>query len=84
MQFQPKRPNNFKDSIESWSMFTGKRFVETFTGQPGISRNLCHAFSASNIAKCLGNEGGVSVSFFETGIKISAHFLRSSEVFGTS
>gem|GEM_PF-5251153 len=40
MQLQPKRTDDFKDGVEAWATITGERFVETFTRESGIARNL--------------------------------------------
>lgn len=81
MQLQPKRPDDFENGIEAWTTLTGKCFIKAFTRQTCISRDLCHTFGASDIAKSFGNECGIPVSFFKTSFKISSHFLSCSEVF---
>ena len=68
--------------VSKLGLRTGKCFIKAFTRQTCISRDLCHTFGASDIAKSFGNKCGIPVSFFKASFKISSHFLRCSEVFG--
>ncbi len=81
VQFQPESPNHLEDRVKAGAAFPRKSFVEAFAGEPGVSGNLSHAFSAGNVTKRFGNEGGISIRFFQAGFKVSSHFLRGSKVF---
>jgi hypothetical protein len=69
-----------ENGIEARATLAEKWLVQAFSGQPGISRNLRHSFSASDVTKRFGNKCGIPVRLFEAGVEISCDFLLSSEV----
>ena len=44
MQLQPKCADYFQDGIEAKAALTAERFVKAFARQPGVARDLRHAF----------------------------------------
>ena len=59
-----------------------KRLVETFSGQPGIARNLRHALGTGDIAQGLGDERRIAVGLLQARFQICGHLLRRAEVLG--
>jgi hypothetical protein len=82
VQFQAERSHDLQDRVEARAAFAGERFVKALAGEPGITRDLCHALRPSDVAKGLGNECGIAVSFSKAGFKVGSHFLRGPEVLG--
>lgn len=80
VQFQPKGTDYLEDRVEARATFPRKGLVEAFAGQSGVSGDLGHTFGAGDVAKSLGDKGGISVCFFQAGVQISSHFLRGSQV----
>ena len=74
--------DDFQDGGEIRIALAGERLVKAFAGQPGIAGNLSHTLGTGNIAKCLGDEGSISICLFEASLQVSGHLLRSSEMFG--
>jgi len=82
VQLQTQGSHDLQDRVEAGAAIARKRFVKALAGQPGITRDLCHALRSSDIAKGLGNKSGIAVSFFKTRFQVGSHFLRGPEVLG--
>jgi hypothetical protein len=82
MDFQPERGDDFENGVESRGSLTGKGFIETFTGQTGITGNLGYPPRTRYISQGFGNAGGITGCFFHDRFKIGGHFLGGAQVLG--
>jgi len=53
MQLQTQRIHDLEDGVKTGTTFTRERLVETFAGQAGVTRDLCHALGTGDIAQRL-------------------------------
>lgn len=81
MKFQTESANDLQDRVEAGAAFARKRLVEAFAGESCVAGDLSHAFGTSDVAKSLGDKGGVTVCFFKASFKIGSHLLWGSEMF---
>ncbi len=81
VQSQSKRFDHFENGIQTRTAVTGECLVKTLARQAGVAGHLGHPFGASDVAKRLGDECGISIGLFETCFEISGHLLGRPEVF---
>lgn len=82
MQFQSECRDDLEDGVEAGAALAGERLVKTLPRKTGIARDLCHPLGARNVPQRFGDEGGIAVGLFNTGLQVGGHLLRGPEVFG--
>ena len=78
MQLQAQRRHDFQDCVEAGTSFPGECFVEAFTRQTGVARNLCHPLGPGDISQSFRDKSRIAVSLLKASFKIRRPLFRGS------